>query len=226
MKAIIFDTETTGLNEPEIVSAAWVDAFSIGVEPTHQFFKPSKEIELGAVATHCIFPYMLESCPPSADFQLPSGVEFLVGWNIDFDWMAIGSPDVKRIDLCCIARKLYQGLDSYSQTAIYLHLFGMTPVTRQVVMSAHSAAADVQMCKRIFEHILDVEDLSLSEYWNLSEESRVPTEMPFGKHKGLHMSEVPPDYRRWYANCTNPPPDKYILAAFEKWPFGAKKAGN
>lgn len=75
------------------------------------------------------------------------------------------------------------------------------------------------MCKKIFEHILDVEDLSLSEYWELSEESRVPEIFPFGKHKGVPVSQVPPDYRRWYSGCTNPPPDQYILKAFEKYPF-------
>lgn len=223
MKAIIFDTETTGLIEPEIVSAAWVVAYSIGDEPTHQFFKPSKDIELGAIATHCIFPYMLVGCPASSTFQLPDGVEYLIGWNIDFDWMAIGSPDVRRIDMCCIARKLYPGLDSYSQTAIYVHLFGQTPQTRETIMSAHSAAADVAMCKKIFQHILHVEDLSLSEYWELSEESRVPEIFPFGKHKGVPVSQVPPDYRRWYSGCTNPPPDSYILKAFEKYPFGANR---
>ncbi len=225
MKAIIFDTETTGLNEPEIVSAAWIDANAGALTPiTEQRFKPSKPIELGAVATHHIFPDDVKDCPPSSSFKLPEGTTHIVAYNADFDWIAIGSPDVKRIDVCAMARHVFPGLDCYSQTAVFYHLFGMTDLNRRMMRESHGAYADVRACRMIYERILftiaGVSNTSdLDEVWRFSEECRVPQVMPFGKHKDLPMSQVPPDYRRWYANCTNPPPDPYILKAFEKYPF-------
>lgn len=225
MKAIILDTETTGLIEPEIVSAAWIatdaDEWTLITESR---FKPSKPIELGAVATHHIFPQDVELCPPSSSFRLPEGVEYIIGYAVDYDWMAIGSPDVKRIDVCSMARQVYPGLDCYSQTAVFYHLFGMTDSNRRAMREAHGAYADVRTCRSIYEHILLSEcgvsnSSDLEEIWRFSEECRIPQVMPFGKYKDLPMSQVPPDYRRWYSGCANPPPDGYILKAFEKYPF-------
>ncbi len=226
MRAIIFDTETTGLNEPEIVEVAWIDAEDIHQQRGPSFyvkrFKPSKDIELGALATHHILPSDVEDCPPSSAFRLPDEVEYLLGFNIDFDWQVIGSPEsIKRIDICAICRNVLPGLDCYSQTAIYYHLFGKTELSRSLLLESHSAGADVIICSKIYERLSSVPPtphLDIEALWQFSEECRIPNVMPFGKHKGLSMSEVPADYRRWYANCTNPPPDQYILKAFEKYP--------
>lgn len=221
MRAIIFDTETTGLNEPEIVSAAWIDvAADEWTLINEQKFKPSKPIELGAAATHHILPCDLEDCPPSDSFRLPDGVAYLIGWNVDYDWAAIGSPDVKRIDLCCIARRLFPDLDAYSQAAVYYHLFGMTDLSRNFLRSAHSAADDVRNCRAIYETMIRQRSLegNIEALWRFSEECRIPNVMPFGKLKGQPISQVDEGYRRWYRGCTNPPPDQYILKAFEKYP--------
>ncbi len=223
MKAIIFDTETTGLIEPEIVSAAWIatdaDEWTLITEAR---FKPSKPIELGAVATHHMFPDDVKDCPPSSSFLLPEGTTHIIWYNVDFDWAAIGSPDVKRIDVCAMARHCLPGLDCYSQTAVFYHIFGMNESNRRAMRESHGAYADVRTCRAIYERLL-IESIpytnDFDDVWRFSEECRIPTEMAFGKHKGLKMSEVPPDYRRWYSGCTNPPPDQYILKAFEKYPF-------
>ncbi|MEX5322908.1 3'-5' exonuclease, partial [Pseudomonas shirazica] len=53
MTAYIFDSETTGLNNPELVEAAWLQ-LGAGLAVTGEFlqrYKPSKPIELGALAT-------------------------------------------------------------------------------------------------------------------------------------------------------------------------------
>jgi exodeoxyribonuclease X len=33
--------------------------------------------------------------------------------------------------------------------------------------------------------------------WLASESARSPSVMPFGKHKGMAMADVPADYKRW-----------------------------
>src|SRR5678816_3914129 len=115
MRDSIFDVETTGVTDPEVIEVAWLDldCHPDDVERCQvSRWKPSKPIELGALATHGILPQYLELCPPSSAFKLPAMVEYLIGFAIDYDWNAIGSPpNVKRIDLCAICRTLYPGLD-------------------------------------------------------------------------------------------------------------------
>jgi len=89
-KAIIFDTETTGLDSPEIVEAAWLEVKSLSPltlgEQFEQRYKPSKPIGIAALATHHILDEELVDCPPSRTFRLPEGLQYLIGHNIDFDW--------------------------------------------------------------------------------------------------------------------------------------------
>jgi len=35
------------------------------------------------------------------------------------------------------------------------------------------------------------------ELWQASERARIPSIMPFGKHRGMAISELPPDYKAW-----------------------------
>lgn len=221
MRAIIFDTETTGIENPEVIETAWMDVQDPSQIAVVMRFKPSKPITLGALATHHILPSELEHEPPSSEFRLPDGVEYLIGFNVDFDWMAIGSPpNIKRIDLCPICRTTYPGLDSYSQSAMMYYLFGATQNTRNLLTGQHSAAVDVYNCFCIYEKLLKEAGATndFEAIWRWSEECRVPSVMPFGKFQGKPISEVDESYRRWYRGCTNPPPDQYILKAFEKYP--------
>ena len=99
--AIIFDIEATDKDNPVLVEAAWValdsiSPFTLG-EEFHQRYNPGKPISLGALATHHILDEELVDCPPASSFTLPTDATYLIGHNIDFDWNAIGQPDIKRI---------------------------------------------------------------------------------------------------------------------------------
>ncbi|CAB4191671.1 DEDDh domain containing protein [uncultured Caudovirales phage] len=217
LRAIIFDVETTGMNTPEIIEAAWEDAEGNGEDITVVRFQPTKPIELGAIAAHHILPSDLVGCPPSSDFRLPDGVEFLIGFNVDYDWECAGKPDVRRIDLCAVARVLYPGLDSYKQNAVFYHLFGATESTRDMLVGAHSAAVDVQNCAEIFDRMkTDTEITDIGEFWLYSEDCRIPRIMPFGKHKGEPIGNVPKGYRDWYSKQVDT--DPLILSAFDRFP--------
>lgn len=60
-KTVFLDTETTGINAPEVIELGIVDAY--GKEIFHSFFKPSKVIEEGASAVNNITNKMLEYAP-------------------------------------------------------------------------------------------------------------------------------------------------------------------
>jgi len=121
-QAIIFDVEATDKNDAVIIEAASLDVTSLSPldvgNPWVQRYNPGKPISLGALATHHIMDEELVSCPPSTSFKLPAGTKYLIGHNIDFDWVAIGSPEVKRICTLALARSLWPDLDSHTQSAL------------------------------------------------------------------------------------------------------------
>jgi exodeoxyribonuclease X len=180
-------------------------------------FKPSKPIQLGAMATHHILPADLEECPPTPEkFDLP---RYIIGHFVDYDWQALGSPaEVKRIDTCALARAAWPDLDSHSRGALTYHLHPHGEA-RDLLRNAHSAETDIALCFRVFEAALltipmDRPIGSWGDVWRLSEYCRVPKRMTFGKHEGLPISEVPADYAEWYQRQEDT--DPYLIIAFQK----------
>lgn len=213
--AIIFDIEATDKDNPVLVEAAWValegiSPFTLG-EGFHQRYNPGKPISLGALATHHILDEELVDCPPASGFSLPSDAVYLIGHNIDFDWAAIGRPDIKRICTLALSRKVWPTLDSHSQSALLY--FVDRPHAREKLRSAHSAQADIHICATLLEHLCHALNItSLEALWQASENARLPTHMTFGKHKGLPLAEVPKDYVRWLLDQPNT--DQYVRLAF------------
>ena len=205
-QAIIFDVEATDKNDAVIIEAASLDVtslnpFEVG-NPWVQRYNPGKPISLGALATHHFMDEELVNCPASSSFKLPAGTQYLIGHNIDFDWVAIGSPDVKRICTLALARSLWPDLDSHTQSALLYYFERDT--ARDQLRNAHSALADVWICSKIVGQIIDkLHPASLDALWEMSEKARIPTTMPYGKHKGELISQVPSDYKQWLLRQDN-----------------------
>ncbi len=199
-KTIIFDTEATGIKEPILIEAAWLELESIhpfnANNPFVQRYNPGKPISLGALATHHIMDEELVHCPLAASFTLPEDVDHIIGHNVDFDWSVIGKPNVKRICTLSLSRKLWPDLDSHSQSALLYYLERST--ARERLQNAHSAIVDVGICAAILNHICEQLGITTLEGLHAeSEKARIPNTMPFGKHKGLLLSDVPKDYKEW-----------------------------
>jgi exodeoxyribonuclease X len=153
----------------------------------------------------------LIDCPPASSFQLPHDLEYLIGHNIDFDWQAIGQPEVKRICTLALSRKAWPELDAHNQSALLYFLERSN--ARERLRNAHSADADVQICATILQHICSALSItSIEALWMASESARLPSHMPFGKHKGVALTEVPGDYVRWLLDQQNI--DPYLRQAF------------
>ena len=218
MPAIVFDLESTGIRDPRVIEAAWLRiADPSDLTPYDCFvqrYNPGKPIELGALATHHIMDEDLVGCPPHTDFALPSGVVYLIGYNIDYDWTVIGQPDVKRICLLALCRHFFPSLDSHTQSALLYHFARNR--ARDLLTNAHSADQDVQNCLIILENILQIlarqsQPVTWEVVWNCSEKARIPTVMAFGKHKGVPIKNVPADYKRWLLG--QPDVDPYLAQA-------------
>ncbi len=205
-QAIIFDVEATDKKDAVIIEAASLDVTSLTPfevsNPWVQRYNPGKPISLGALATHHIMDEELVNCPASSSFRLPAGTKYIIGHSIDFDWEAIGSPEVKRICTLALARSLWPELDSHTQSALLYHFERET--AREQLKNAHSALADVWICSKIAQQIIEkLKPTSLDALWEMSEKARVPTIMPFGKHKGELISALPADYKRWALRLDN-----------------------
>jgi exodeoxyribonuclease X len=224
-EAVILDTETTGTVDPEVIEAAWryVDIYGQGVGSSFsQRFKPSKPISLGALATHHIMDEDLVDCSPTGSFALLAGVEYLIGHNVDFDWRAIGSPPLKRIDTCALSRVVWPDADSHSLGAL-MYLVDRQGA-RQRLAGAHSAIVDVDNCRLLLEKIIvALVVVTFEDLWLASEAARVPTVMPFGKHLGMPIREVPRDYKQWLLR--QPDVDPYLERALRAWNGDGARAG-
>ena len=215
-KSIIFDTEATGIKEPVLIEAAWVELASIEpftvTNPFVQRYNPGKPITLGALATHHIMDEELVDCPPASSFKLPDNVSYIIGHNVDFDWEVIGKPEIKRICTLALARKLWPNLDSHTQSALLYHLERNS--AREQLRNAHSALTDVGICAVILDHICQQLNVkTVEDLYTESEKARIPTNMPFGKHKGTLLADVPSDYKQWL--LTQGDIDPYLRKAFE-----------
>jgi len=176
-------------------------------------YNPGKPIELGALATHHILDEELAACPPASEFAIPPHIQYLVGHNVDYDWEVIGKPDIKRICTLALARSLLPNLDSYSQSALLYHF--ERSVARDKLKNAHSALQDVENCLIILGHLIPLVtngfDTTWEALWVRSEAARIPTVMPFGKHRNTPIAQIPADYKRWLLG--QPDIDPYLIKA-------------
>lgn len=221
MTAYIFDTETTSVATPELIEAGWL-AMSEDlsqIEPRKTFlqrYRPSGPISFGAMAVHHILPSDLADCPATTEFRVPADMTYMIGHNVDFDWEVAGKPDVKRICTLAMAREVWPDADSYTVAALsYLTAHDLAAM-RLELRNAHNALADCRLCARILFDMIKCcgdELHSWEDVYQFSERARLPKRMPFGKHSGIPIADVPHDYREWLLRQSDV--DPYLRRALE-----------
>ncbi len=202
LNAIIVDTETTGFTEPVPVEIAW-----IGIDQPRdmtpcasfeQRYNPGKPIEFGAMATHRIIDADVADKPSIDTFDLPPTVQYIIGHNIDYDWTAMGRPEVKRICTLALSRRLYPDAASHTLTAMLFQFLDQESA-RDLLDGAHGAKHDVYLTTLLFSHLLTYfpKINTWNRLWEASERARIPLKMPLGKHRGTLIADLPRDYVEW-----------------------------
>ena len=222
-RAYVFDTETTGKRQPVIVETALLPMLIVEGYPlpatmqaeVHRW-NPGKPIEAGAWATHFIEDADVANERPSAEFALPTHNHYLIGHNVDYDWDVAGKPkNVCRICTFAISKTLWPEMESHKQLAV---LYTLNPgMAKQLGRYTHSAGADVLMCAEILRHAaIKVGGWdSWEAVWKFSEQACVPKVMPFGKHKGEPLGNLPQSYVHWaLKNLADM--DEYLRQALEE----------
>lgn len=225
MNAIILDTETHTINGYPIEIAYGPCSFEQGdlwfdqSQVFDEFFSCPEPISYGAMAVHHIIEEDLIGKPSYDTFGMPYGVQFIIGHNINYDIEAVNKCDqdlsnIKSICTLALARFAWPELETHTLSALFYFLASDKADARDRLRNAHSAKYDIWFTYIVLKNIclkLGIKDMN--SLYVLSEKVRMPSEMPFGKHKGTPLKQVPKDYIRWL--LTTGEIDPYLRKALE-----------
>lgn len=224
MKAIILDTETHTINGYPIEIAYGPCSFEQGElwfdqgQVFDEFFSCPEPISFGAMAVHHILESDIAGKPSYDTFRLPNGFDYIIGHNINYDIEAISkcSSPVPSKSICtlALARFAWSELETHTLSALFYFLAKDKADARDRLRSAHNAKYDIWFTYIVLKNIclkLGIKDMN--SLYLLSEQARMPTEMPFGKHKGIPLKQVPKDYIRWLLGSAEI--DPYLRKALE-----------
>ena len=206
-RVLIVDTETTDASpDAEVIEIATAELDAPTGALYNRFtmrFRPTRPISFGAMATHHILPSDLEDCLPASHAAFKPEIRFIIGHNIDFDWHALGEPNVKRICTLALARALWPTLDNHKLGTV---LYSLIPPqdARARLRDQHNASADVENVATILACIAtEMKPTSWGDLWRMSEDARVPRYITFGKHKPKEgeppkpYADLPRSYLEW-----------------------------
>lgn len=198
-----------------IQSPAPVAALSEEISIAVARFSSARRIAVGAMAAHHILEEDLQGLPPFPGFDTSRGIVYIVAHNVDFDWKMLKSPKVMRICTVALCRSIFPESDSHSLSAMVYHLLDDKQLARKIVRNAHSAKTDVEILldivlPKILERLGD-RVTTWGDLWEISEEARIPKIMPYGKHYGMAIADVPGGYKHWLLG--QPDVDPYLRTA-------------
>jgi len=223
---IFYDTETTGFKPAHIVELASVIVSHEGEQWYYQeYAKPPCPIEPGASEIHGITMEKVANCDTSEQVaaqwrknihEISGGLGpyYFVAHNNRFDQPVVEQygplPAGSRF-ICTLrlSRKFYPDAENHKLETMYKLLGSGRP------RKAHSALDDVIMGYEILEHFL--RSHSIEQLADFCSESQQLTVMPFGKHKGLPMAQVPLSYMEFMLGLPDLDPD--VRKTFEAQRF-------
>ena len=208
-RMIVLDFETTGLNPGyKPLEIAWVefDANLNVVEQVNSLINPHIPIEPGAQRTHGISAEMLVNEPTLDDFltQTHAGKfanehVLVVAHNASYD-VPMFTPFCKKITALCTMRlgqTLYPDAENHKlQTLARLLNVEIEPT--------HRALDDALTSFYLMKNIATEHSMSIDEMLTLIASASLDSPMPFGKHKGTKLKDLPADYVRWLTENTDP----------------------
>lgn len=205
-RPIYYDTETTGVksDSDKIIEIAAYDAYNN--TSFVSFINPQMPIPREATKIHNITDDMVKDAPlfeqVGQDFvDFCSGDSVLIAHNNDafdkpflereFQRAGLTIPKWDYIDSLKWARKYRPDLPKHSLQHLR-EVFGFPP------NNAHRALDDVIILHKVFS--LMIGDLKMETILGLMAKKSIVRHMPFGKHKGMLLQDVPKNYITWLAD--------------------------
>lgn len=222
--ALIIDTETDQGHDPRPIQVATINV-ATGFE-WMKYFNSGRSISPIVIKVHGITDDDVEGLErfDLADFELPT---YLIGHNVRFDWRVIGSPSVKLICTVRLARVAFPEWYAYGQSKCIEQLLGKGEASRMTI-AAHDALGDARMCYLLYQACcerLEIAPTDFAAAHMVSNTANPVAKMPFGKHKGQLIKDVPISYVKWMlGNIHNMTPS--LHSALSKRVKAEKEAAN
>ncbi len=205
-RPIYYDTETTGIrnDKDRIIELAAYDP--VENRTFCKLINPNVPIPPEATAIHHITNEMVASAPSfgavAEEFVLfcPKDTVLIAHNNDAFDKLFLEQefkraemqfPAYRFIDTLKWARKYRSDLPRHTLQSLR-EVYGF-PANQ-----AHRALDDVIILHQVFSAMID--DLPIEKVLELLARPQVLSKMPFGKHQGKQLSEVPKNYVTWLAS--------------------------
>jgi DNA polymerase-3 subunit epsilon len=223
-RPIYYDTETTGIrtDKDKIIELAAFDP--IENRTFVQLINPGCPIPPEATAIHKITNEMVSNAPTFKEVGeaflafCPTDTVLIAHNNDSFDRPFLESefkrakvtfPTFRYIDTLKWARKYRPDLPRHTLQSLR-EVYGFH------ANQAHRALDDVIILHQVFSAMID--DLAIEKVIELLSLSHTLTRMPFGKHQGKPLSEVPRDYVAWLASsgAFDKPDNSQLRDSFEK----------
>jgi DNA polymerase-3 subunit epsilon len=223
-KIIFYDTETTGtrFDKDRVIELAGFDP--IEKRTFLELINPKCPIPPEASAIHRITDEMVQNALPfeevgKAFASFCTDDAILVAHNNDsFDKLFIEAefkqcklslPPWRYVDTLKWSRKYRPDLPRHSLQHLR-QTYGIA------ANNAHRALDDVMVLYEVFCHMID--DLDMETVIKLLAQKEKALRMPFGKHQGKPLSEIPKDYVRWLKEngALDKPQNKDLREAFEQ----------
>ena len=202
-RIIVLDTETTGVTPSNrIVELAWIE-IDRNLEEVGRFqtlVDPEMLISPSAMGVHHITDDMAASAPTIEEvFAVVRPKEFegqgvvMVAHNADFDHRYVQDHVPVKECVCTLrlARHFWPDApDHRLQTLRYLHKL-------KGGVGAHGALEDCETTLALLRHICAEQKIGLEWVRRLCRGTLRVHRIPFGKHRGSKISELPRGYKVW-----------------------------
>ena len=210
MRWVLVDTETTGISaEDKVCEMAYVeidDAFNV-IRSGNSLINPGIPINYAASAVNGITDVMVKDAPTLEDYMLSEGAPLrgevtLIAHNLDFDFRFLKQYTDDGVGKLCTlkcARVLYPDAANHKQGTLAAML-GIQ-VARE---KAHSADGDLDVLLQLLQCLCRDAGTDLYGLLEVQRRPRPSSVMPWGKHKGKKLADLPGDYIHWMLNkCEN-----------------------
>jgi DNA polymerase-3 subunit epsilon len=223
-RAIYYDTETTGIkaNKDRIIEIAAYDP--VRKAYFEKLINPGCPIPPEATAIHHITDEMVASAPSFAQVgveftQFCEGDVILIAHNNDgfdmhflryeFERHTLQMPAWKFLDSLKWARRYRPDLPRHTLQFLR-EIYGIA------ANNAHRALDDVIILHQIFQSLID--DLSMDDVYSLLNRPRSLQMMPFGKHQGQPLNQVPRTYIQWLTSSgtLDKPENQELKESFQR----------
>jgi len=211
MRYFVIDTETVGLKTPElpasgVVQVAWVEIdkdLNVLSEHSH-YVNPGCPIDPKASEVHGVYDDDVKDCPTLAQvMDLGTDPITLIGHNVAFDYRFLSNwiypGKVQTLCTLQMARLYVKHSANHKLATLVKHL--EIPQDK-----AHSALGDVRMTNTLLKVLLHMGRTTLEDAVAREQTNLLMHRMPFGKHKGDLMMELPKPYVRWMLDQDDLPP--------------------